>query len=248
METIITFYVISLGGKSMENIKDMIYKENSLETAEITLKDVVDSTKTYKSKYLIVKRGIDIFLSLFAIFVFSPVFLIVALVVKFDSEGPIIFKQERSGLHKKPITIYKFRTMTTEAPAYCHPSDLKKDYTTKLGRFLRKTSLDEMPQLFNVLKGDMSLVGPRPIPFNESCQLQERDKYNANDVRPGVTGWAQVNGRNTISIIQKAEYDGYYANHISLRFDLKILFKSVIVVLKKNGIDPEKSETGDLIK
>ena len=222
----------------MENIKDMIYRENSLETTEITLKDMVDSTNAYKSKYLIVKRGIDIFLSLFAIFVFSPVFLIVALVVKFDSEGPIIFKQERVGLHKKPFMIYKFRTMYIQAPSNCATRDLKKDYITKIGRFLRKTSLDEIPQLFNILKGDMSLVGPRPVVLKETHQIEERDKYSANDVRPGITGWAQINGRDTLGVVEKARYDGYYASHISFLFDLKILFKTVIVVLKRSGVDP----------
>ena len=177
----------------------------------------------------IMKRIVDIFGALVAIVLFSPIMLVTAALVKLTSPGPVIFSQERVGLHNKPFRMYKFRSMTVQAPEkeksrWTTPGDAR---VTPVGRFIRKTSIDEMPQLFNVLKGDMSLVGPRPErPFFVEKFREEIPRYMIkHQVRPGMTGWAQVNGfRGDTSITKRIEHDLYYIENWSLGFDFKILF------------------------
>ena len=164
--------------------------------------------------------------------------MIISVVIKLESKGPVIFKQKRIGRYKKNFTIYKFRTMRNDAPKDMPTHMLKnaKGCITKVGNILRKTSLDELPQLVNILKGDMSIVGPRPALWNQDDLIKERDKYNANDIRPGLTGWAQINGRDELEIQTKAKFDGEYIQKISLMFDIKIFFKTIINVFKHEGI------------
>ena len=191
-----------------------------------------------KKIYATVKRIIDIVFSILGLIILAPVFLIISVVIKLESKGPVIFKQKRLGRYKKNFTIYKFRTMRNDAPKDMPTHMLKnaKGCITKVGNILRKTSLDELPQLVNILKGDMSIVGPRPALWNQDDLIKERDKYNANDIRPGLTGWAQINGRDELEIQTKAKFDGEYIQKISLMFDIKIFFKTIINVFKHEGI------------
>ena len=191
-----------------------------------------------KKIYATVKRIIDIVFSILGLIILAPVFLIISVVIKLESKGPVIFKQKRIGRYKKNFTIYKFRTMRNDAPKDMPTHMLKneKGCITKVGNILRKTSLDELPQLVNILKGDMSIVGPRPALWNQDDLIKERDKYNANDIRPGLTGWAQINGRDELEIQTKAKFDGEYIQKISLMFDIKIFFKTIINVFKHEGI------------
>ena len=185
------------------------------------------------------KRLIDIVLSLLGIIILAIPMLIIAIVVKCDSKGPAIFKTERVGKNKKPFKFYKFRSMRTDAPKDCAPRLLhSEDYITKVGAFLRKTSLDELPQMFCILKGDMSIIGPRPAGISEEDLVSERDKYGANDVTPGLTGLAQINGRDVLAsdIEKKAWYDGEYAKKITFWGDFKIFFKTIAKVFKEDGI------------
>ena len=189
-------------------------------------------------RYTPIKRTLDILLSGIGILVLSPILLILCIAIKLDSPGPILFRQKRVGIHKTHFQIYKFRTMRTDTPKDM-PTHMLKDpdqYITKSGKFLRATSLDELPQLMNILKGDMSLVGPRPALWNQYDLLKEREKYGANDVLPGLTGWAQIHGRDTISISEKAKLDGYYVEHQSTWMDLKCLFLTVLAVLRRDGV------------
>lgn len=188
--------------------------------------------------YKIIKRMIDFVLALLAAAILSPVFLLTAAAVKADSNGPVFFVQKRVGKDKKLFDMYKFRTMRTDTP-HDMPTHLLKSpdaYITKVGKFLRKTSLDELPQLFNIIKGDMAIVGPRPALWNQDDLIAERDKYNANDIRPGLTGWAQVNGRDELEIDVKAAYDGEYAKKISPFFDLKCIIKTAVQVIRREGV------------
>ncbi len=191
-----------------------------------------------KKVYNILKRILDVIVSMLAILLLTPFFAIVAITIKIESKGPVLFKQERIGKGKKHFKIYKFRTMRTDTPKDTPTHMLKNPdiYITKSGRFFRKTSIDELPQLFNILKGDMSIIGPRPALWNQNDLIKERDKYNANDIRPGLTGWAQVNGRDELEIPVKARYDGEYVEKISFLFDAKIFFKTIIKVFKHDGI------------
>ena len=188
--------------------------------------------------YMIFKRFIDIILSFIGLIVLSPIFLILIVAIKLDSKGPILFKQKRIGIHKTHFNILKFRTMRIDAPKDM-PTHLLKDpdqWITKIGKFLRKTSLDELPQIINIFKGEMSIVGPRPALWNQYDLIDERDKYGANDVPPGLTGWAQINGRDTVSIEDKAMYDGYYVEKLGLMMDAKIFFGTIGSILKRDGV------------
>lgn len=191
-----------------------------------------------KKKYFIIKRIIDFVLSLLGIIVLSPLFLIFAIIIKIESIGPVFFKQKRVGKNKEYFNILKFRSMRTDTPKDMPTHMLKNAdaYITKFGNFMRKTSLDELPQLINILKGDMSIVGPRPALWNQYDLIEERDKYNANDIRPGLTGWAQINGRDELPIKVKAKYDGEYVKKVSFLFDLKIFFLTIGKVFKHEGI------------
>ncbi|MGH2275855.1 sugar transferase [Streptococcus uberis] len=188
--------------------------------------------------YRVVKRLLAILISGLAIIILSPVLLAVAIAIKCDSKGPVLFKQKRVGKDKKHFMIYKFRSMYVDAPADM-PTHMLKDPTamiTKVGAFLRKTSLDELPQLFNIFKGEMAIVGPRPALWNQYDLIAERDKYNANSIRPGLTGWAQINGRDELEIDEKSRLDGYYVAHMSFLMDLKCFFGTFISVLKSDGV------------
>lgn len=188
--------------------------------------------------YPIVKRLLDILLSLIALIVLSPLLILVAVAIRLTSPGPIFFCQRRVGLHKEYFTIYKFRTMRMDAPKDI-PTHLlgdPKNYTTPIGNFLRKTSIDELPQLFNILKGDMSIVGPRPALWNEYDLVAARDKVGANNLVPGLTGWAQVNGRDNLLPEEKAHFDGEYVQNFSFRMDIKCIFKTVSYVIRGSDI------------
>ena len=158
--------------------------------------------------------------------------------IKIDSKGPVLFKQKRLGKNKIFFNIYKFRTMYTDTPKDM-PTHMLQDPTkciTKVGAFMRKTSIDELPQIFNILKGEMSIVGPRPALWNQDDLILERDKYNANDIPVGLTGWAQINGRDELPIVDKAKLDGYYVEHKSTILDMKCIFKTAFSVFKKDGV------------
>ena len=184
------------------------------------------------------KRLIDLILSLTAFIILLPVMLIVALLVRVTSPGPAIFKQIRSGRDLKEFSIYKFRTMYTSAPkdTPTHQLSGAQSYITPLGAFLRKTSLDELPQLINIIKGDMSIVGPRPPLPTQTDLIEAREKLGANALRPGLTGWAQINGRDELPIDVKAGFDGEYARRISFIFDLKCFFGTFAAVLGARGV------------
>ena len=184
------------------------------------------------------KRLIDIVLSGIGIVVLSPVYLIVALAIKMDDPGPVFFRQKRVGIHKTHFNILKFRTMKMETPrdTPTHLLENPEQYITKVGRILRKTSLDELPQIFQIFTGDMSIIGPRPALWNQFDLIAERDKYGANDVRPGLTGWAQINGRDELPIDVKARFDGEYVENMSFLFDCKCFFGTIVSVLKHDGV------------
>lgn len=188
--------------------------------------------------YQYIKRGIDFILSLMGCVISSPFFLLLCLAIKIDSKGPILFKQKRIGKNKKHFMILKFRTMRIDTPkdTPTHLLQNPDQYITKVGKFLRKTSLDELPQIFNILAGQMSIVGPRPALWNQYDLIEERDKYGANDVVPGLTGWAQINGRDELPIPEKAKLDGEYVEKMSFLFDCKCFFKTFTSVLKHEGV------------
>ena len=188
--------------------------------------------------YTLVKRAVDFFLSLIMLIVLSPLFLIISISIKIDSKGPVFFKQKRIGKNKKEFYILKFRSMMCDAPSNMPTHALKnsESYITATGNILRKTSLDELPQLINIIKGEMSIIGPRPALWNQYDLIKERDKYGANDIVPGLTGWAQINGRDRISMEDKARYDGQYIENYGLLMDLKVFFKSILCVLKREDI------------
>lgn len=198
------------------------------------------------SKYL--KRIIDFIMSLCGLIILSPVFLILCIWIKFDSKGPILFKQKRVGIHKSYFNILKFRTMYIDTPKEVptHLLSNPEQYITKVGKFLRKTSLDELPQVFNILKGDMSVIGPRPALWNQYDLIEERDKYGANDIKPGLTGWAQINGRDELEIEVKAKLDGEYVKKMSLWFDIKCFIGTIFSVLKSDGV--VEGGTGEINK
>ena len=184
------------------------------------------------------KRILAIALSIGGLICFSWLYLVLILAIKLDSPGPVLFKQTRIGIHKKHFEIYKFRTMRIDTP-HDMPTHMLRNpeqYITRVGRFLRKTSLDEIPQLFNILVGDMAIVGPRPALWKQFDLIEERDKYGANDVRPGLTGWAQINGRDELEIEEKARLDGYYVENLSFGLDVKCFLGTVKSVLNREGV------------
>lgn len=184
------------------------------------------------------KRLLDILLSGCGIVVLSPVYLLVALAIKLDDPGPVFFRQKRVGIHKTYFQILKFRTMKMETPrdVPTHLLDNPEQYITRVGRVLRKTSLDELPQIFQIFTGKMSVIGPRPALWNQEDLIAQRDKYGANDVRPGLTGWAQINGRDELPIDVKAAFDGEYVRKMSFLFDCKCFFGTIVSVLKHEGV------------
>ena len=190
------------------------------------------------------KRFFDVTLSLFGIIVLFPILLIIAIAIKIDSKGPIIFKQQRIGKNKKQFMILKFRTMRVDTPpnAPTHELANPEKWITKVGKFLRKTSLDELPQIFCILANKMSIIGPRPALYNQNDLIDERDKYGANDIKPGLTGWAQINGRDELEISVKARLDGEYVKKLKegkfkgFLMDWKCFWGTVYCVFKGDGI------------
>ena len=194
------------------------------------------------------KRMLDIILSGCGIIVLAPVYLILAIAIKVDDPGPVFFRQKRVGLHKSHFNIMKFRTMKMETPRDMptHLLENPEQYITRVGKVLRKTSLDELPQIFQIFTGEMSIIGPRPALWNQFDLIEERDKYGANDVRPGLTGWAQINGRDELPIDVKARFDGEYVEKLSFAFDCKCFFGTITSVLKHEGV--VEGGTGQLEK
>lgn len=188
--------------------------------------------------YLRIKRFIDIFLSLIGLIVLAPIFLVLIILIKMDSKGPVLFKQKRVGKGKTYFNILKFRTMRIDTPKDMptHLLENPEQYITKVGKFLRKTSLDELPQIWNIFVGEMSIIGPRPALWNQYDLIAERDKYGANEIRPGLTGWAQINGRDELPIKVKARLDGEYVQRMNLKFDFNCFLETIISVLKKDGV------------
>lgn len=185
-----------------------------------------------------IKRWLGAAIALLGILCFSWLYVIIAIAILVDDPGPILFKQDRVGIHKTHFKILKFRTMKMDTP-HDVPTHLLKNpdqYITRVGKFLRKTSLDEIPQLFNIVKGDMSIVAPRPALFSQEDLLEARDQYGANDIRPGLTGWAQINGRDELEIAEKARLDGEYVQNISFLFDCKCFFGTFLKVLRHDGV------------
>lgn len=205
--------------------------------------------KEMKQKgYMKIKRGIDFILALIGMIVLSPVFLILIIAIKVDSRGPVLFKQKRVGIHKSYFNILKFRTMKIDTPKDMptHMLSNPEKYITRVGKFMRKTSLDELPQIINILKGEMSIIGPRPALWNQYDLIEERDKYGANDVMPGLTGWAQINGRDELKIPVKAKLDGEYVEKMSFFMDVKCFVGTIISVLKSDGV--VEGGTGEIEK
>lgn len=188
--------------------------------------------------YLKIKRLLDIILSLSGLIILSPIFLILIITIKLDSKGPVLFKQKRFGIYKKYFNILKFRTMRIDAPKDIptHLLENPEEWITKVGRFLRKTSLDELPQIINILKGEMSVIGPRPALWNQYDLIKERDKYGANEVPVGLTGWAQINGRDELPIEVKARLDGEYASRIGFTMDAECFFRTILSVFRRDGV------------
>jgi len=196
--------------------------------------------------YPLLKRIIDIVFSLAGIIILSPILLLIAIIIKMDSNGPVLFRQKRVSRGRKVFDILKFRTMRKGTPKYVPSSDLENPYMyiTRIGAFLRKTSLDELPQLFNILRGDMSFVGPRPVIPNEGKLLELRDGEGVSAVRPGLTGWAQINGRDEMPPDVKSRYDAEYVKRMSFKFDLYIMVRTLIYVLSGKGIVEGKHKDG----
>ena len=201
-----------------------------------------------KPIYSFFKRAFDIVFSLLSILLLSLPLLVVALAVKLDSRGPVFFSQERIGQNKKRFRILKFRSMFTDTDpnAPTHTLDDPEAHITKVGRFIRKTSIDELPQLFNILAGQMSFVGPRPALWNQDDLIAERDKYHANDVKPGLTGLAQISGRDELEIPVKAKFDGEYVRRRGVFYDLGLMFRTVFSVFRHEGV--VEGGTGEMHK
>lgn len=195
-----------------------------------------------------IKRLIDIVISFFGILFLALPMLVISLAIKIDSKGPVLFKQKRVGKNKKLFNILKFRTMYVDTPhdAPTHELQDPKKWITKVGGFLRKTSLDELPQIFNIFVGQMSIIGPRPALWNQYDLIEERDKYGANNIKPGLTGWAQINGRDELEIDVKAKFDGEYVQKMSFSFDCKCFFGTIASVLKHEGV--VEGGTGEIHK
>lgn len=188
--------------------------------------------------YLKIKRVIDFILALIGLILLSPLFFVIIIAIKLDSPGPVLFKQKRIGIHKKYFNILKFRTMRIDTPkdTPTHLLENPEQWITRTGKFLRKTSLDELPQIINILIGEMAIIGPRPALWNQYDLIEEREKYGANDVPVGLTGWAQINGRDELPIEVKAMLDGEYVEKVGLFMDVKCFFGTIVSVLNSDGV------------
>jgi undecaprenyl phosphate N,N'-diacetylbacillosamine 1-phosphate transferase len=191
--------------------------------------------------YLVVKRVLDLIFAVFFLIIFSPIMLIASIAIKMDSQGPVLFKQQRPGKDCRIFTIYKFRTMQVETEK---DGKVLSDFErmTKVGSFLRKTSIDELPQLINIIRGEMSFIGPRPL-LVQYLELYSPEQMRRHEVRPGISGWAQVNGRNAISWEEKFKYDVWYVDNLSIILDIKIVFLTINNILKRKGINNSSSDT-----
>lgn len=198
--------------------------------------------------YKLFKSFMDFFLSFIGGIILLPFMLIIAIIIKCTSKGPVLFKQKRVGKNKKLFKIWKFRTMRIDTPKDCptHMLEHPDQYITKIGKFLRKTSLDELPQIYNILFGKMSIIGPRPALWNQEDLIRERDKYGANRIKPGLTGYAQIHGRDELEIEEKAKLDGYYVEHLGFKMDFKCFFGTIKAVLKHDGV--VEGGTGEIKK
>lgn len=194
--------------------------------------------------YLKIKRIIDFVLAIIGFALLSPIFMIIVILIKIDSKGPILFKQKRFGINRTYFYILKFRTMRIDTPkdTPTHLLDNPDEWITKTGKLLRKTSLDELPQIFNIIKGEMSIIGPRPALWNQFDLIDERDKYGANDIKPGLTGLAQIRGRDELPIELKAKYDGEYTRNYGFILDFKCFFGTITSVIKSDGVIEGKKE------
>jgi O-antigen biosynthesis protein WbqP len=187
----------------------------------------------------LIKFTFDWIVAFIAILVFLPLLIIpISLLIRFTSKGPVLFKQKRIGQNKKTFYLFKFRTMRIDTPkdVPTHQLTNPEQWITPLGKFLRKTSLDEVPQLFNILRGEMSIIGPRPALWNQDDLITERDKYHVNQLRPGVSGWAQINGRDTLPIAVKAKFDGEYVKRQSFCLDIYIILRTAFKIFKDDNV------------
>lgn len=191
-----------------------------------------------QEQYLQLKNGLDVFMGIAGTIVLSPVLLGISAAIVMDDGFPVFFKQKRVGIHGSHFMIYKFRTMKNSTPhdKPTHLLENPEQYITKTGHFLRKYSLDELPQLLNIAKGEMAVIGPRPALWNQYDLIEERDAYGANDIKPGLTGWAQIHGRDELEIEEKAALDGYYTKHVSLLMDIRCFFGTILSVIKSDGV------------
>lgn len=192
------------------------------------------------------KRLIDLLMAIILIILSSPLFLIISILIKLDDKGPVFYVQKRIGKFKKEFYLYKFRTMKVDTPEVpTHLLENPEQYISSIGKFLRRTSLDELPQLLNIIKGEMSFIGPRPALWSQADLIEERDKYGANDLLPGLSGWAQINGRDELEISEKAKYDGEYAKKIGIWMDLRCVVSTFKVVFKSSGVVEGKQSTNE---
>lgn len=198
--------------------------------------------REWDQMYKYIKRSLDLITALFLVIILSPVMLIAAILIAVNRDGPILFKQERPGKDGKIFTVYKFRTMSTMLRDKNGNELSDFDRMTKIGNILRKTSVDELPQLFNIIKGEMSFIGPRPL-LKEYLELYSPEQMRRHDVLPGISGWAQVNGRNTLTWDEKFAYDVYYVDHYSFKMDLKIFIKTIENVVSQDGINSDSENT-----
>ncbi len=232
-----TEYQNPMEGKNVVFVED----ENDIENADGIrghLKAVGKSEYTPRIYEKYFKRLVDMILAGLGLILLSPVYLIVMIAIKVDDPGPVLFTQKRIGRNKRYFKLHKFRSMKMSAPhdVPTHMLDDPDRYITKVGRLMRRTSMDELPQVWNIFMGDMSIIGPRPALWNQDVLVAERDKYNANDVKPGLTGWAQINGRDELEISDKAKLDGEYVKKISFLFDVKCFIGTIFSIAKSEGI------------
>lgn len=229
---------IFIGEKIEIGLPDYYFYRNEKRGENFFLPILIIKVVEVMNFYLIVKRILDISLSFIALFLLCPVFLVIAIIIKIDSKGPILFKQKRIGKNKTEFFILKFRTMRTDTPKDMptHMLQNPNAFITTSGKFFRKTSLDELPQIINILKGEMSIIGPRPALWNQYDLIAARDQVGANNVYPGLTGWAQINGRDELTDDIKAKFDGEYVEKINFAFDCKIFIKTVFSVLMRKGV------------
>lgn len=227
----------SMEGKMVVFVED----ENDPENADGSCGhlEAIDESEYYPGIYeRFIKRLIDIVLSCCGLVILSPVLLVIAIAIKVDDPGPVLFTQKRVGKNKQYFKLHKFRTMKMSTPhdVPTHMLSNPEWYITRVGKFIRKYSIDELVQIWDIFLGNMTIIGPRPALWNQDMLTAERDKYNANDVKPGLTGWAQINGRDELEIIDKAKLDGEYVSKISFVFDCKCFFGTVFRVLKSDGV------------